>query len=117
MFASTIVWLEDQKIRIYRIEDRAGLRCCDDMSKWEEAYSEYRKALGMPSLRNAKEELAWLLDSAIRLEFIDNPDRYAHINAAQVKADQNTAVVPTMKSESFFDDLDCEFRSIEIEVN
>lgn len=84
------------------------MRQFNNINEWENAFSEYKRALGMPPFKNAKEELAWLLDYAIRLEFVDDPDRYASINSTQVKADENKAVVPTMKSENFFDDLDCE---------
>lgn len=37
-FRNMVVWLEDQKIRFYKIEDRAALRNLNDVGKWTEAF-------------------------------------------------------------------------------
>ena len=37
---SLILWLEDQKIRHYKIEDRAGLRSVDSNEQWTAALQE-----------------------------------------------------------------------------
>lgn len=42
-FRNFIVWLEDQKIRHYKIEDRAGLRNIKS-SDWTKAYKSVRSS-------------------------------------------------------------------------
>lgn len=66
------MWLEDQKIRHYKIEDRAELRKIDS-TEWEAAYAKYKIDLKVPTgLRTPIEELAWIMGYAIRLEYFDN---------------------------------------------
>lgn len=67
-----MLWLEDQKIRHYKIEDRAGLRNIDEES-WKEAYDSYQKDLVSPASKGTlNEQLNWLLSYAVRLEYADN---------------------------------------------
>lgn len=67
-----MLWLEDQKIRHYKIEDRAGLRNIDAES-WKEAYDSYQKDLVSPASKGTpNEQLNWLLSYAVRLEYADN---------------------------------------------
>ncbi|XP_034665956.1 RNA transcription, translation and transport factor protein [Drosophila subobscura] len=82
-FASIVLWLEDQKIRQYAIEDRAILRNVDNIEMWEDAYQKYCADLNMPSLGTQNEQLAWILGHAIRLEFLDDPAQYESINSKQ----------------------------------
>ncbi|XP_017142657.1 RNA transcription, translation and transport factor protein [Drosophila miranda] len=82
-FASTILWLEDQKIRLYAIEDREILRNVDNAQLWEDGYLKYCADLNMPSLGTQNEQLAWILGHAIRLEFLDDPAQYESINSKQ----------------------------------
>lgn len=72
-FRTIVLWLEDQKIRHYKIENRAGLRKLDAVSEWDAAYEEFKKGVGVPEdLKTRTEELAWLLSYATRLEYFDN---------------------------------------------
>lgn len=74
-FANTVLWLEDQKIRHYKIEDRAPLRAIGTMNwenEWEAAYRKYKEDVGMMKVNGAAEELSWLLSYAVRLEYFDN---------------------------------------------
>lgn len=78
-FASTVLWLEDQKIRFYKIEDREALRAigitADWQKAWDKAYTQLRNDVGMPAELNSQiEELSWLLSYAVRLEYMDNGD-------------------------------------------
>ncbi|KAH8369480.1 hypothetical protein KR009_012094, partial [Drosophila setifemur] len=82
-FASTILWLEDQKIRLYSIEDRENLRNIDNPTMWEEGYVKYCADLNMPPLETQPEQLAWILSHAVRLEFLDDPAQFASINSKQ----------------------------------
>lgn len=71
-FRNLVVWLEDQKIRHYKIEDRTALRdisSCD----WPKTFQQYRDDLACP-IQSEKpgEVLEWLLAFAIRLEYSDN---------------------------------------------
>lgn len=72
-FRSIICWLEDQKIRHYKIEDRANLRKVTFEPEWEVAYKKYKDDLSCPiSTGKRMEELEWILGYAIRLEYADN---------------------------------------------
>lgn len=72
-----IVWLEDQKIRHNKIEDRNELRC-NTGENWIATFSKYLKELECPY--NPKSELPaaidWLLGVAVRYEFGDNRQNY-----------------------------------------
>ncbi|XP_017481884.1 PREDICTED: UPF0568 protein C14orf166 homolog [Rhagoletis zephyria] len=106
VFASTILWLEDQKIRQYRIEDREDLRKVDQLDIWEQAYENYKADLGMPQFCTPIEEITWVLGYAIRLEFLDAPENYKAINSIEVSKQQNKSLAPSIKAENFFDNLD-----------
>lgn len=75
-FRNLLVWLEDQKVRHYKIEDRLGLRtiCSGD---WEAACDAYLGEIGCPIGRDERLPLIdWLLGFALRLEYGDNVDKY-----------------------------------------
>lgn len=69
-----ILWLEDQKIRLYPIDGRKELREVDDQVQWNKAYEVYKENLGCPKLQSKTEELAWIMTHAIRLEYFDRAD-------------------------------------------
>lgn len=74
-FANTVLWLEDQKIRHLKIEDRAPLRAIGTPNwenNWEAAYIKYKEDVGIMKVNGAVEELSWLLSYAVRLEYFDN---------------------------------------------
>uniref|UniRef100_A0A1A9X446 RNA transcription, translation and transport factor protein n=1 Tax=Glossina brevipalpis TaxID=37001 RepID=A0A1A9X446_9MUSC len=106
VFASTILWLEDQKIRSYKIEERGNLRKVDNLAMWEEAYIRYKNDLGMPQLESPLEELTWLLSYAVRLEFLDAPDNFKEINSQKFEQQQSKSIAPSIKNENFFDNMD-----------
>ncbi|XP_002740897.1 RNA transcription, translation and transport factor protein-like [Saccoglossus kowalevskii] len=71
-----IVWLEDQKIRLYTIEDRGPLRntCGGD---WPTVFQKYLKDLQYTRDPNARTVvLDWLLGHSIRLEYGENVEKY-----------------------------------------
>lgn len=107
-FASTVMWLEDQKIRQLPIDSRAFLRDTDKLDKWEIEYSKYKKELGMPTFVKPAEEMAWLLSLAVRLEFLDESTIYKDINSEQInqRNKANNANAPNMKSKNIFDNID-----------
>ncbi|XP_030855191.1 RNA transcription, translation and transport factor protein [Strongylocentrotus purpuratus] len=64
-----VEWLEDQKIRFYKIEDRADLRN-KSSTQWPKAFVKYIQDLQCPL--DGSDRLAvcdWILGHAIRLEF------------------------------------------------
>lgn len=66
------MWLEDQKIRHYTIQDRELLRNIDS-NDWIKAYEKYKKDLMSPITSKVQtEELSWLLSYAVQLDFTDN---------------------------------------------
>jgi len=101
-FASTILWVEDQKIRLYTIEDREKLRNIDNPTMWEEGYMKYCADLNMPPLETQQEQLAWILSHAVRLEFLDDPGQFASINSKQGPP-QSNGKQAHQKVQSIFD--------------
>uniref|UniRef100_A0A671U8Z5 RNA transcription, translation and transport factor protein n=1 Tax=Sparus aurata TaxID=8175 RepID=A0A671U8Z5_SPAAU len=71
-FRNCIVWLEDQKIRHYKIEDRGNLRNIPS-SDWPKAYQQYLQDVNCPFGGPERQEaLDWLLGLAVRYEYGDN---------------------------------------------
>ncbi|KAL5273993.1 C14orf166 family protein [Megaselia abdita] len=106
-FASTVLWLEDQKIRQYKIEDRENLRQVNNLQVWEPAYAKYKKDLGMRSLSTPQAELAWLLGYAVKLEYCDNTEEYNHFSSSNL---EGTSFKPKIKPDNFFDNMDFQSR-------
>lgn len=108
-----MLWAEDQKIRHYKIEDRAGLRAVNDATKWEAAFAKYTHDLGCPTLlKSPSEILAWILGYAVKLEYGDRVDKYKVITASKdVKVN-----APVIKSTNPFDNLDFNSKDFEMGV-
>ncbi|XP_049865037.1 RNA transcription, translation and transport factor protein [Pectinophora gossypiella] len=100
-YRSVILWLEDQKIRHSKIEDREGLRNIESDS-WKEAYDAYQKDLVSPASEGTPaEQLNWLLSYAVRLEYADNAAKYKN-----AKVDQPKQAAPNVVSTNPLDNLD-----------
>ena len=79
-----VLWLEEQKIRRYPVEQRKGLR--DRGQHWQQHYEKYLKDLNCPRQDDNVQSLCWLLGYALMLEqmhgssptttasFLDNVD-------------------------------------------
>ncbi|XP_041353205.1 RNA transcription, translation and transport factor protein-like isoform X2 [Gigantopelta aegis] len=79
-----VLWLEDQKIRHYKIEDRVPLRNIQS-DEWSKALDLYLQQLNCPW--NAKDKSAlidWLLGYAVRLEYGDNVEKYKAVTPESV---------------------------------
>ncbi|CAH1793182.1 unnamed protein product [Owenia fusiformis] len=75
-FRNLIVWLEDQKIRHYKIEDRGPLRNIQG-GDWPVALSKYLDELKCPHKATDRTMmLDWILGYAVRLEYGDNVEKY-----------------------------------------
>lgn len=83
-FASTVLWLEDQKIRHYKIEEREPLRNIDNYAEWESAFEKYKTDIGAPKFETRIEDLQWILSYAVRLEYMDRADEYKNITGELV---------------------------------
>ncbi|XP_020356396.1 RNA transcription, translation and transport factor protein isoform X1 [Oncorhynchus nerka] len=71
-FRNFIVWLEDQKIRHYKIEDRGNLRNIPS-SEWPKSFEQYLQDVNCPfSVQERQESVDWLLGLAVRFEYGDN---------------------------------------------
>ncbi|XP_055903341.1 RNA transcription, translation and transport factor protein [Eupeodes corollae] len=116
VFASTVLWLEDQKIRQYKIEDRVGLRKVDNIPEWEKAYQRYKTDVGIPKFDSPMEELSWLLSYAVRLEFLDAPENYQDINSKNIQERDSKSVAPSIKAENSLDNIDFQHKDFVIGV-
>ncbi|KAJ6635141.1 RNA transcription, translation and transport factor protein [Pseudolycoriella hygida] len=106
-FANTVLWLEDQKIRHYKIEDREPLRAIGTPNwekNWEAAYEQYKNDVGMMKVNGPVEELSWLLSYAVRLEYLDNVETFKSFTADRVN-ELNKPSKPTISSSNPFDNL------------
>jgi len=85
-FRSLISWLEDRKIRHYKIEDRCNLRNTES-SGWPAAFEKYMSDVACPMSPKAphKDLLEWLLNHAVRLEYNDNAEMYNSMVEENVK--------------------------------
>ena len=83
-FRNFILWLEDQKVRHYKIEERGGLRnitSCD----WTKCLQQYLDDLGCPYQQSQRPQLTdWLLGYAVRLEYGDNVEQYKSVTPKTV---------------------------------
>ncbi|XP_068681780.1 RNA transcription, translation and transport factor protein-like [Montipora foliosa] len=71
-----VVWLEDQKIRLYKIEEREQLRDIKN-SGWLKALRKYLDDLTCPvNISQKLSVLDWLLAHAVRLEYAENVEKY-----------------------------------------
>lgn len=71
-FRNLVLWLEDQKIRNYKIEERAMLRKVNSPD-WLEVFDKYKNDLNCPKeLLSSMDQLKWIVAHAIKLEFMDN---------------------------------------------
>ncbi|XP_063988312.1 RNA transcription, translation and transport factor protein [Diachasmimorpha longicaudata] len=96
-----VVWLEDEKVRHYTVEDRIPLRDIHN-GTWDEVFQKYLKDVECPLTTSILDQLEWLVGLAVRQEFEDKPEKY------QIKKETGTtdAEVPTVKSTNPLDTLD-----------
>ena len=66
-FQSLVLWLEEQQIRRYPVDQRSGLRQFES-NHWQNHYDKYLKDLECPFADNNIQSLCWLLGYALRLD-------------------------------------------------
>lgn len=71
-FRNLILWLEDQIIRHYTIDDRDGLRKITS-PEWTKSFEKYKNDLNCPKELTADiDQLKWIISYAVKLEYMDN---------------------------------------------
>jgi len=114
-YRSLVIWLEDQKVRHYKIEDRLGLRTIES-DNWSKSFLKYLNDIGCPIISNTSEEiLDWLVGFAVRLEFGDQAEEYRKFDSSFIKncrADQ-----PRLVSNNPLDNLDFSTPEFQAGVN
>ncbi|XP_076635521.1 RNA transcription, translation and transport factor protein-like [Colletes latitarsis] len=104
-FRKVTVWLEDQKIRQYDIQDRKQLRDLKN-EKWPNVFLQYCKDLNCPISGNALAQLEWLIGYAVWLEVEDNSEEYSeNVKEMKIKM-KNETLVPRLISKNPLDNLD-----------
>uniref|UniRef100_A0A1B6E935 RNA transcription, translation and transport factor protein n=1 Tax=Clastoptera arizonana TaxID=38151 RepID=A0A1B6E935_9HEMI len=110
-----VSWLEDQKIRHYKIEERKQLNNIDS-SDWPKAFMKYCQDLECPIQSNKIfEQLEWLLGLAVRLEYSDNVEKYSNQTSEEVT--RNTTNIPKVVSTNPLDNMDFESSEFKDGVN
>lgn len=103
---SLVVWLEDQKIRHYKIEEREDLRKKTG-DGWKESYKNYLTALECPFSVNTSSLscIEWLLELAIRCEFEDKAEENPSLKCGLLEATGSmaTAKLPSSNELSALD--------------
>jgi RLL motif containing protein 1 len=76
-FRNLVLWLEEQKIRHYKIEDRTDLRKIN-IDSWLQAFEKYKNDLSCPEELTSKlDQLKWIVAYAVKLEYLDNGKTFA----------------------------------------
>lgn len=98
-----VVWLEDQKIRCYKIEERTPLRQ-EEGKQWVSYFRKYLKSLECPYglETDLPAVLDWLLGVAVRYEFGELAERNPDMRGGIVSGEQKRqgVVLPTQSSSS-----------------
>uniref|UniRef100_A0A0V0G3U9 Putative carnitine deficiency associated protein n=1 Tax=Triatoma dimidiata TaxID=72491 RepID=A0A0V0G3U9_TRIDM len=103
-FRALVLWLEDQVIRHYKIEDRDDLRNIDS-KLWDSSFEKYCKDLECPiAFTEQKECLEWVVGLAVKLEYNDDKQKYSKQVSEVIKESKSSA--PVVKSSNPLDNLD-----------
>jgi len=103
-YRSLVIWLEDQKIRHFKIDDRAGLRDISN-SGWPVSFQQYLASMACPVMGETPVEiLDWLVGQAVKLEHADNAGEYKKYTAEFVS--QSRATQPKLVSNNPLDNID-----------
>uniref|UniRef100_A0A4W6BYG6 RNA transcription, translation and transport factor protein n=1 Tax=Lates calcarifer TaxID=8187 RepID=A0A4W6BYG6_LATCA len=99
-FRNCIVWLEDQKIRHYKIEDRGNLRNIPS-SDWPKAYQKYLQDVNCPfGVQERQEAVDWLLGLAVRYEYGDNVEKYKNCQPLAASGNSDKTADPLVNLDS-----------------
>lgn len=102
-----VIWLEDQKIRHYKIEDRAGLREHEGIA-WERSFQQYLKELECPFNFDVQPQsvVDWLLGVAVRYDYKDatkeHPELRFGFDSAKVLSESGKSALDIDTSDATF---------------
>lgn len=113
-----VLWLEEQKIRSYKIEERTELRKLSS-PEWPAVFDKYKNDLNCPKeLTSEIDQLKWIVSYAIKLEFLDSADDFRAITSEKVtQKEQTKSSAPSVKSVNPFDNLDCKLNNIMLSIS
>lgn len=113
-----VLWLEEQKIRSYKIEERTELRKLSS-PEWPAVFDKYKNDLNCPKeLTSEIDQLKWIVSYAIKLEFLDSADDFRAITSEKVtQKEQTKSSAPSVKSVNPFDNLDCKLNYIAVKIH
>lgn len=114
-FRKVILWLEDQKIRHYKIEDREQLRNITS-PEWPKVFEKYCNDVKCPITKNEADQLEWFIGYAIWLEFGDDCKKYQQVEGSKAKV-KNEVKIPNIKSTNPLDNLDFDNDAFKTGVN
>lgn len=104
LYRGVVVWLEDQKIRHYTIDDRVKLRDVESES-WPTIFHKYLLDLACPIMSGTPAEiLDWLLGCAVRFEYGEKLELYNKQTRENVK--HSRVEQPKVVSNNPLDNLD-----------
>lgn len=90
-FKNTVVWLEDQRIRHYKVDDRQRLRNIKSQD-WIKHFHKYLDELQCPiEYADIAGVMDWLLGWAVHVEYGDKSEVYKEKTAANVTANKQSA--------------------------
>ncbi|XP_039254490.2 RNA transcription, translation and transport factor protein-like [Styela clava] len=97
-FKLIILWIEDQKVRHYKIDERQELRKFEEPA-WTKAFTKYLTDVMCPfSSSDKMSALDWLLGLAVRLEYGDNVEKYSKVTGQAVQERRKKASEPVAAS-------------------
>lgn len=105
-----VTWLEDQKIRHYKIEDRAGLREHVG-TDWERSFQQYLKELECPFNFGVQPQsvVDWLLGVALRYDYKDATTEHPELSCGLDSAKVHPSLSKSGKSALDIDTSDTTF--------
>ena len=91
-----VVWLEDQKIRHYKIEERGHLRDSEG-DNWTAAFKKYLADLECPhdAASSSPAALDWLLGVAVRYDYGDAAQQNLHLRSGLAPPDGPPSKLPS----------------------
>ena len=95
-----VVWLEDQKIRHYKIEDRAGLHNHEG-EEWTRTFKQYMHQLECPFNvdTHLQSVVDWLLGVAMRYEYEDTAKEHSELRCGLASLDPSQKVPLALHSD------------------
>ncbi|XP_011504365.1 PREDICTED: UPF0568 protein C14orf166 homolog [Ceratosolen solmsi marchali] len=79
-----VLWLENQKIRQYKLDDRKDLNNIAS-ADWQLYFEKYLKDVGCPEFETQLSKIEWLIGLAVKLEFEDNHEKYKSVESSRTK--------------------------------